>query len=107
MKEKLNVWIEPNGKVHHVDVMGHADFVKNYVLSIRGTELHTKICEDLITLGGMTEALHNQGWVRIMQWAWHDSPKVIHTLIKVPKQVVKAITNLYIDYGYPMDTEFI
>jgi len=103
MEDKINVWIEPNGTVHHVGIMGHADYIKNYVERTRGTDLHTKLCEDLITCGGFSEAMHKRGWVRIMQWAWHDKPKVVHTLRKVPSHITRIITDLFIDQGYPVD----
>lgn len=66
--EYPNYWIEPNGYVHEVGMMGHCKFAFEYLEEKYGFEYWNVIRDTLNEGANGSDYLESIGWKRILTW---------------------------------------
>jgi hypothetical protein len=94
----LNCFIEPNGKVHHVGVQGHALFICDYIIENKLGEDRRKYKEcDLVEY-----IIETRKWIKISQWRETHKAAAASELFHITKKQKEALYDLLIE-GFKVD----
>ena len=64
MKDVINGWLSPDGKLHQCGYMQHFNWAEEYLTE--GLPVLQKL--DMLSSGEPVKKLHQMGWVRLLTW---------------------------------------